>query len=48
MAFTFRDPIRCCHCGFRLYERAPTDVEYEQKFARKQKGRRQEGEGEED
>jgi C4-type Zn-finger protein len=48
MAFLFRDPIRCCRCGFRFYERALTDVEYEQKFGWKLKGRQHKQEAEED
>lgn len=34
MAFAFRDPIRCCDCGFRFYRRALSDVEYAQKVER--------------
>ena len=45
MAFVFRDPIRCCECGFRFYERALTDLEYDQEVNRKLRGRRH---GEED
>jgi len=35
MAFVSRDPIRCCGCGFRFYQRAFTDLEYEQAYGRK-------------
>ena len=28
MAFVLRDPIRCCRCRFRFYQRALTDAEY--------------------
>jgi C4-type Zn-finger protein len=35
MAFVFRDPIRCCACGFRFYRRALTDTEYADQVKRK-------------
>ena len=35
MALAFRDPIRCCRCGFRFYARAFTELEYDQMFGRK-------------
>jgi len=31
MAFASRDAIRCCQCGFRFYERALSDVEYQER-----------------
>lgn len=37
MAFVFRDPIRCCGCGYRFYRRALTDVEYDRQQRRKEK-----------
>jgi C4-type Zn-finger protein len=43
MALVFRDPLRCCRCGFRFYGRALTDAEYQQKFGRKSAGHRHGG-----
>ena len=36
MAFAFRDPIRCCACGYRFYRRGFSDVEYDRLRRRKE------------
>ena len=48
MAFLFRDPIRCTDCGFRFYERALSDLEYEREKAKKIKGNRLASDDEDD
>jgi C4-type Zn-finger protein len=38
MAFVFRDPIRCCGCGYRFYRRALSDLEYAAKIGQPSAG----------
>jgi len=48
MAFVMRDPIRCCKCGYRFYQRAMTDAEYQKEHGRRTATRAEQDEIEED